>query len=405
MSVCRTDEPEVKWKAELCRSDWIVLPLLSLLTIVTVSAGAELLARRMFPQSRTLAEDCMVFTDKTTGPRGIPNSVCREKIAEGEPTENRFNNCGHRAGMECGRKPPGVYRIVMIGTSMAMGMRVPREKTFAALLPLDLARRTGNQIELYNEAIPYRTPGIWANHFGEVLEAQPDLVLWALSPNDLSLHGPREMLPRELNMSFQVRAWHHIKGTFAKGSFSETVQYAFRHTRTSVLLLDALYSDPRQFVKSSLMASDDNMGYLKAKASRQWQERLEEFNEDAAKVERLTRVAGVPLVVVMLPTHVQADMVTLGEWPEGFDPYKLDRELKAIVTKQGATYVDIMPDIIRPDFQGDRTMQNGYYSLDAHANPFGNSVLSAALAKELTSGAIAALSVPLAPKAIMTARR
>jgi hypothetical protein len=400
MSLCQTDKPVVECKAGIGFRDWILLPLLSLVTIVAVSSAFELAAHRMLSQSRTLAEDCMIFTDPSTGPRGIPNSVCREKIAEGEVTENRFNSCGHRAGMECGPKRHGVYRIVMIGTSMAMGMRVPREKTFAALLPLELSRRTGSEIELYNEAIPYRTPAIWASHFDEVLEAQPDLVLWALSPNDLSLHGPRVMPRRELNLSFQVRAWHHVKAMYAKGSLLETLQDAFRHTRTAVLLLDVMYRDPRQFVKSSLMGSDNNMGYLRVTSSRRWRERLEEFKEDAAKVEKLTKAAGVPLVVVMLPTHVQADMVASREWPAGFDPYKLDRELKAIVTSQGATYIDIMPDIGE-----DRTIQDGYYSLDGHANPLGNSILSAALEKELTSGIVAGISTPLASNATTVAKR
>ena len=400
MTLSKTDKSESLQEAKLPRRDWILLPLLSFLTISFLAGSVELIARRMFPQSGTLAEDCMVFTDPTTGPRGIPNSVCWEKIPEGELTENRFNSCGHRAGMECGPKQPGVYRIVMIGTSMALGMRVPREKTFAALLPLKLSRRTGNKIELYNEAIPYRTPDTWADHFDEVLEAQPDMLLWAVNPYDLSLHAPRVMLPRELNLSFRVRAWHHIKGTFARMSFSETIQYAFHHTRTAVLLLHALYSDPRQYIKSSVMASDDNMGYLKDEPSREWQERLKVFDEDVAKIETQTKAAGVPLVVVMLPTHVQADMVTLGEWPEGLDPYKLDQELRSIVTNDGATYIDILTDI-----RNKPSIQNGYYLLDPHANPLGNAILSGAIAKELTSGAVTVFSVATPSEAVMEVRR
>jgi GDSL-like lipase/acylhydrolase family protein len=390
MTASGRNESERQYTGELPRHDWILLPLLSLLTVSILAGSVEIIARHMFPQSKTLAEDCMLFTDSKTGPRGIPNSVCWEKIAEGELTENRFNSCGHRAGMECGPKSNGVYRIVMIGTSMTMGMRVPRQKTFAASLPLELSYRTGNKVELYNEAIPYRTPDVWADHFEEVLDESPDLVLWALSPNDLSLHGPRVMLPRELNLSFQMRAWHHIKGTFTKTSFLETMQYAFHHTRTAVLLLDALYSDPQQYVKSSLIASDENMGYLRAELSRGWQERLQEFATNVSRIERQTKAAGIPLVVVMLPTHVQADMVVSGEWAPGFDPYKLDRELRSIITNSGGTYIDILPDI-----RNEPRIQNGYYALDVHPNPIGHAIISAALAKQLTSGVVAALSAPV----------
>jgi hypothetical protein len=398
MTVRRTDKSEGQREVKLPRRDWILLPLLSLSTIVFLAGSIELIARRVFPQSATLAEDCMVFNDPKTGPRGIPNSVCREKMAEGEPTENRFNSCGHRAGMECGTKPSGVYRIVMIGTSMPMGLRVPREKTFAASLPLDLSRRTGDKVELYNEALPYKTPDVWADHFQEVLQAQPDMVLMALSPHDLDLHGGRVMIPRELNLSFGMRAWHHVKATFGKRSFSGTIQYAFHHTRTATLLLNALYSDPRQFVKSSLMASDDNMGYLRDDWSPKWQEKLKVFDGDVARFETEMTAAGVPVVVVMLPTHVQADMVTLGEWPKGFDPYKLNQVVRSIATKHGATYIDILPDI-----RNEQSIQKGYYSLDVHANPLGNAILSRALAKELTSGAVAKLNVATPPAAVMEA--
>ena len=393
MTSARPSNSDEQHKSTVSLRDWFLLPLLGLLTIALLAGSLEMVARRRFPQSSTLAEDCMVFTDPTTGPRGIPNSVCWEKIAEGEWTENRFNSCGHRAGMECGPKPPGEYRIVMIGTSMAMGMRVPREKTLAALLPRELSRRTGMKIELYDEALPYRTPDIWANHFDEVLKAQPDMILWALNPKDMTSHVPREMIPRELNLSWRLRAWHHIKSTFASRSFSETVQYAFHHTRSAVLLLDALYSDPRQFVKSTLLESDSDIGYLRSQPSQEWKNRLEAFEDDVERIQARTESAKVPLVVTTLPSHVQADMVTLGEWPDGLDPYKLDDEVSAIVNKHGGIYLNILRDIrYHPG------IQKGYYSLDVHANPIGNAIFSDALAKELAGSA----PVSVAQQAVST---
>ena len=240
MTSLRPMDSEGPHKYAISRRDWLLLPALGVLTIALLAGSLEMVARHRFPQSSTLAERIAWSSPiQRRGREGFPNSVCWEKIAEGEWTENRFNNCGHRAGMECGPKPPGVYRIVMIGTSMAMGMRVPREKTLAALLPLELSRQTGMKVELYDEALPYRTPDIWANHFDEVLAAQPDMILWALNPKDMTSHVPREMIPRELNLSLGTRAWHHVKSTFATRSFSETVQYAFHHTRSAVLLLDA----------------------------------------------------------------------------------------------------------------------------------------------------------------------
>ncbi len=71
----------------LPRRDWILLPLVGLLTLISIASCTELLARRIFPLSKTAAEDCMVSNDPSSGVGGIPNSVCRDKDPEGELTE------------------------------------------------------------------------------------------------------------------------------------------------------------------------------------------------------------------------------------------------------------------------------------------------------------------------------
>src|ERR1700678_787935 len=128
-------------EAKLPRRDWLLLPMLSVLTICFLLAGTEITARQLF-QVKPGIRACVVMNDPL-GQHGVPNSVCREKEAETSPIEYRFNSCGHRAEMECGPKPDGSYRIVMTGSSVAMGLRVVREETIAALLPAELSRRTG----------------------------------------------------------------------------------------------------------------------------------------------------------------------------------------------------------------------------------------------------------------------
>ena len=66
-----------------------------------------------------------------------------EKIPEGKLTEYRFNSSGYRNNADFGPKSPGTYRIVMVGTSVAAGFRVPQGQTIGALLPAELSRRTG----------------------------------------------------------------------------------------------------------------------------------------------------------------------------------------------------------------------------------------------------------------------
>jgi hypothetical protein len=380
---------EAKRKVRPPKRDWILLPLISLLTVCLLAGSTELLARWLFPEMATEGEDCMIFTDPVSGARGIPNSVCWEKIPEGELTEYQFNRCGHRAGMECGPKPPGTFRIVMIGTSFAIGMRVPREQTFAALLPVELSRRTGLKVQLYNEAIPFKLPDTIAAHFDEALEAKPDMILWALNSSDIHTQSQVAVLPAPAsvrNLSLLMRLRSHLKTIFAAKSFAASVTAAFSSTRSATMLSHFLYESRSQYVKSTLMEDDDKVGYLKTEQSEGWQKRLSEFDRDAARIEAQAKAAGVPLVVVLLPNRAQAAMISMGQWPPGIDPYKLDEQMRSIITSHGGTYIDMLTDV--------RTIpdpQLGYFPVEGHPNGRGHGMFTALLASELTSGAVPAL--------------
>lgn len=269
----------------------------------------------------------MVFNDPSTGARGTPNCVCREKIPEGTLTEYRFNSGGYRDDREFGPKTPGTYRIVMLGTSVAAGFRVPQDQTFAALLPAELSRRTGRKIELYNEGLPWRSPHTISLHFDDVLAARPDMILWILTPIDIEMTSwvvPTEEEVRSL--SLPARAWHKAKAAFTTKSFATSIAEIFSHTRTATLLSDFLYESQSQYVKSSLMSGSYQNGFLKSERCAEWQRRLGDFENSAANMEARARDAGITFVAVLLPDRTQAAMISMmGEWPKGYDPFKLDR--------------------------------------------------------------------------------
>ena len=157
--------------------------------MVLLAVPTELIARRVFSESKTGLDNCFVLNDAATGVRAIPNSVCWEKIPENQLVEYRFDCAGYRTGIECGPKPPGTYRIVMVGSSVAMGERVPLESTLTTLLPKELSRLGGHNVELYNEAIGYGFPRNTVLRFNDVLAAKPDLILWVMTPADVKLAG------------------------------------------------------------------------------------------------------------------------------------------------------------------------------------------------------------------------
>lgn len=397
MTASSSSQPVSQNGAKLPRRDWILLPLLGLSTICLLLGSTELIAWRMLSKSNTGGEDCMVLHDPSTGPRGIPNSVCWEKIPEGRLTEYRFNSSGFRDDFNFGPKTPGTYRIVVIGTSDAGGFRVPQKQTFGTLLPAELSQLTGRKVELYNEGLPWRSPDMIAQHFDVVLATHPDLIFWVLSPMDIEKTSwdVRPDEARSLNLT--GRALYHIRAALKAGSLSASLAEVFSHARMATLLKDVLYTSQSQYVTSSLIGSDDKIGFLKSEPSLEWQERLETFDRSAAKIQAQARNAGIPLVAVLLPDRTQVAMVAMmGERPKGFDPYKLDDELRSIIVSHGATYIDILP-----DFRTIPDPQLGYYAIDSHPNPNGHLTITGFLARALTDGSVPALKAAAQSRAAL----
>jgi hypothetical protein len=393
-----TSNPENLKEAKLPRRDWILLPAFSLLTICLIVASTDLLNRRMIASLYGAAEDCLVFNDPSTGVRGIPNGVCREKIPEGEATEYRFNRCGYRTGLDCGPKRPGAYRIVMIGGSYAMGARVPIEKTFAALLPAELSLRTRRDVELYNEGMPWRPPHITALHFQEVLAAKPDIILWIIVPPDV--WNPVWQTPQP-EPAQPLSAYRKVK-RFLGGALIRA--NAELYSRCGIFFRHFLYESQSQSITSYLAEKSDapyglkihGPEFMKAEPSAEWESHLRDLDGDVAEIVAQARAAGVPLVATLLPERAQAAMISSGEWPAGFDPFKLDNELRSMIVSRGGTYVDILP-----AFRNIPNTEQGFYPLEGHPNPQGHRMISALLAEELTEGRTPVIGVAATQNAVL----
>jgi hypothetical protein len=403
-------EPSVR------RRDWLLLPAVSLLTICFLAFSAEVLSRWLFPETQVGFQNCFATNDPTGDAAVNPDSVCWEQTPEStSKVEYRFNRRGHRAGAELSPKPPGTYRIVLIGSSLTQGLFVPREKTFAALLPTALSMDTGRKVEVYNEATggkfrggPYPTQDS-AQHFDEVLAAQPDLILWVITPTDVMnfqskqntvsagggtlQQGSRPTITSAKPLPF----WRKVIASIAKGTFGERLKARWEETRTSIALRHLLIASESQddYIQSYLR-NGVNANFLVTKPDAKWQMQLQSFDAELAEIAGLARNAGVPLVAVLVPSRPQAAMISKGDWPAGYDPFKLEDEVHTNIVSNGGHFIDILS-----DYRSIPGPERGYFPVDGHPDAYGHATIFRFLAKELTSGIVPELKASTPPDIAM----
>jgi hypothetical protein len=368
--------------------------MLGLLTIGLLIGAANLAARWTFHGEAPFV--CLVpGPNWAAGDSARPNTICRDKSYEGNWIEYKFNSCGHRAGMECGTKPPGTYRIVIIGSSAAMGHRVEQEKTFAPLLAAELSRRTGRRVEVYDEGLVTVFPGQMVQRFREALAAEPDLVLWVITPTDVQRVLAPDNAPVTQNNGLDLlrRAKFRMNADFSGKSFKDGVEgYAgdlfdrglqkFDGSAVGTLLLHVIYKSQSQYVKSVLVGGDEQ-GFLRRKLSPKWQLRLQYFADDFANIERQASAAHVPVATVLVPSRGEAALLSLGGWPKEDDPYALNNDLRSIITGDGGIYIDILG-----DHRWVSHAERLYYPVDGHPNEAGHAAIATMLANALNNSSI-----------------
>lgn len=370
----------------LPRRDWILLPLVAIVTICLIGFSAEIIARHLLPESKTSLNQCLLPNDPG-GIRGVPNSVCTEKTPEGEWTVYKFNGCGDYAGMPCGPKPPGSYRIVVVGSSFAMGQRVTNETRMSTVLSQQLSQRAHREINVYNQATGDGFPQNVQARFNDALALKPDMILWPLGAYDLKNVSAEEAGVYRAKTPALIRLKDDILG----GVLLEHVRIDLTSTHAAVALRHFVIQEesPDRYVRSYLLGPDSETGFLKDDFSPGWTANLRNFDKLAADIEKRSLAAGVPFVAFLAPTRAQAAMISLGHWPDGYDPYKLDAEMHRIIVNYGGVWIDILPAY--------RTLSHpelDYLPVDGHQNARAHAMIAGLLVDSFMSNGLPSLPPP-----------
>jgi hypothetical protein len=346
----------------LPRRDFLILPLLSFLTVAAMLGGAEIATRYMMPAKSV--DECLA-PDPVLGNRPRPNCVSHTKSAEGEWVENRYNDCGYRADTSCRPLPDDTPRLAILGSSMAWGLNVPTHETWYVRLGDMLSRSCGRRVDVQNLAGVFNLTQI-AARVPEALALKPSAVVMILTPFDLEGIPPGRFVP---GVADPERP--EPKGL-------RKLQVEIVSARAVVAAQHLIFRQPSTYVPLYLRYGD-KADFLRPPFSPAWRQRLSYTDQALGYMQDQFRRAGVPFAVVFVPQQAQADIVATQQKIPGVDPFAFGAALGAIARKHGIIYNDLTP-----RFANIADAPDLYLNVDAHMNGRGNALEADGVHQALT---------------------
>ena len=344
--------------APLPRRDFVLLPRLSLLTVLVMLGAAELVSRALFTDHET---DVCLAPDARLGLSYSPNCDSTVKSFESPEVANHYNECGYRSETSCGPKPAGTRRVVLLGSSVALGYLVPEPETFAALAAHELTRRCGAPVE-FQDLGGYLI--FWTrvvNRVDDALRLRPDAAVLEVSSYDLERpdpgEGPASSQDAELPADSLLLRIKEVLGA----SRAWTVVQHFIYQNDDIYL--PMY-----------LRSGNKSDYLREPLNDFWRQRLNHYDAMVGTMSDRFHAAGVPMALVFVPQRAQAGLAAQSRPPAEIHPYLLNRALQAIADKHGISFIDATPRIVRS-----RRAGSNYYPIDGHLNAQGHGVVASAI--------------------------
>jgi hypothetical protein len=359
----------------LPRRDYIILPLISLLTVLVLSAVSEVCARIVWPAQA--ANSCLVL-DPVDGNRYKANCTSRTKIAEGPWTTNNYNECGYFSVTSCKTKPASAVRIVILGSSIGEGIRVPYEQTFFSLVSGALSRKCNRSIDVQNLCVEKLYPTQVLRRVKEAIELKPDVILFILCPGDVA---KAQALAERNNVAPGSSVAPNSASVLVK--FKIWLKRMSLESRSVLLAQHFLLQNKDVLLRLHLVFGDK----IEQPHAPGWQQRFTDLDRIVGNMAGQLRSAGVPLILVSVPSRPQAAMLGLRQLPPDVDPFAFGRQIDMIAAKHGAGYVDISEAFSHiPD------SEDLFYVVDGHPTAEGQKVIAQYIEQKLQDGSVPAFS-------------
>jgi hypothetical protein len=369
-----TNAPTTK---NLSRRDLIILPLLSLSTIVLLLVLSEVTARLFFPE--TGARACEI-DDATIGRRFRPNCSARMKSAEGPWVTNHYNDCGYRTEQSCAPKAVGTIRIALLGSSNSEGLFVAADKTFAERTASELTNLCRRPVEVQNMGRETCGPVCSFHRIDEALALQPDVVVLAISPHDIDDLDAEQVSRRYVPIGPAPSDAQQRTGIYYK------LKSFVVNSRAATMVQHLLFEDPNTYLRLYL-PYPSHSGYLTSHLSTAWEAHLQALDTILGEEAQKLHAANVPFVFVEIPNLAQASILSTRFPPAGIDAYAFNQRLAEISASHGIQFVNVLD-----AFKQTPNSNTFFYVVDGHLSGEGQVLVSGPLVHQLTQGTIPALS-------------
>lgn len=353
-------------------SFFIAVPLAtSVLVLLAIELGL-----RLFHPVPYAPEHNMVFdADPDTGYRLRPGG----SATFGNGARGVANNEGLR-NREVGPKPPGAFRILVLGDSFTEGAGVEEEEAYPQVLEKILRRRSARAVEVVNTGVGGWDPFQYAQYFERHgLAFAPDLVLVGFFVGNDTYSGflTVETLPTAIG-GRRVSREAARRRSIRLAVFLQEHFHLARALRGRALRFEARRSC-EDFSPWFLGLQTARLGNHRARTAA-GDARARPNVDQILRIQRLAAARGVPVVVALLPDENQINAALQARLLAGKDRAAYDFEmpqsmLGALFAGRDVRLVDLLP-VFRRD-------PRCLYMNDTHWNPDGQALAADALARVL----------------------
>jgi hypothetical protein len=348
------------------RDLWL-LPLIGVMTLLVMLAGAEVVARYAWPEQ---GENSCRMPDPVLGFRYRANCSSSMKSAEGPWYTNDYNACGYRSHAACGVPPTGTRRIALIGSSIGEGYLVEYPNTIGARLEADLTARCGTPVEVQNLAAVGYSGRRVVLRMEEALTLRPAAVLLVVTPFDI-LDQDQQDLDRP---SSEPDTQEH------EPSFYARVLSLARRSRALTVARSMLFTHNPSVYAPLYLHNGDVADFLIPPFTAAWRERLRRFERLVTQLAERAQASGVPFMLAFVPNQAEVLLAAGASVPSGVDPEALPNALAAIAASHQVMFVD--------DLKSLRTVPDPgslYYQVDGHPSGRGTPLIARDIAEHFVA--------------------